>query len=57
MGIPVCGSQMQTPPPSWSLRRRPVCNRVPAHDGAHREYDKRTFAVRAEWTDEEVRVS
>jgi hypothetical protein len=57
MSLTICGLQMQAPPPDWPLRRRPKCNRVSNHEGAHREYDKNSYRVRAEWTDEEARVS
>ena len=55
--LSTCGLQMADPPPKWPLRRRPMCNRTSGHEGPHREYDKRTFALRAEWTDAEARVS
>ena len=36
--------------------RYPRCNRVAGHEGPHRLYDHRSFAIRAEWTDAEVFV-
>lgn len=34
---------------SSAWERQVWCNRVEGHEGAHREYDPRTFAVIAEW--------
>lgn len=36
--------------------RYPRCNRVVAHEGPHRLYDSRSFVLKAEWSDAEVKV-
>jgi hypothetical protein len=51
----MCGLQMNTRPRTWYIERYPKCNRVAGHEGPHREYDRRTFHIKAEWTDAEVR--
>lgn len=52
-----CGAVMEDPPAGWTMRRRPKCNRTSDHEGEHREYDKRSFAVRATWADDQCRAS
>ena len=34
-----------------AFQRQVHCNRIPGHEGAHREYDRNTFAVIAEWAE------
>ena len=48
-GVP-CGVVLYNAPDGWTLRRNPKCNRPHGHRGPHREYDRRTAAVRAEWS-------
>ncbi len=44
-----CGQKLYTRPVGWSINRPPECNRPVGHPGEHREYDRRTAEVRAEW--------
>lgn len=49
----VCGLKFER---MASNGRYPRCNRVVGHEGPHRLYDRLSFAVKAEWTDAEVKV-
>lgn len=45
-----CGSQAPPPwPKGWANKNAPTCNRVSGHDGPHRQIDRRSFGVQAEW--------
>jgi hypothetical protein len=50
--IPTCGQYGPLVEPHDSRWSR--CNRTVGHEGPHRKYDKWTFKVLAEWTDENV---
>lgn len=52
MDLILCAAVNPDRPPPWpNGRQKPhvKCNRTNGHDGPHRLYDARTFAVRAEW--------